>query len=89
MLTEGLLRAQMVQQQFELLFPGKVLRIHMGHDTREIDTLVREYWSLRRKLMDLLDEYSAKRRRQQPIKPAMVSLFLRLGRRNILKLSLS
>ena len=79
----------MVQQQFEHLFPGKVLRIHMGHDTREIDTLVREYWNLRRKLMDLLDEYSAKRGRQQPVKPAMVSFFLTLGCQNTLKLSLS
>ena len=66
--------AQMVQQQFESLFPGRVLRVHMAHDTREIDSLVSEYWRLRRKLLDQLDEYSEHRRRQRPVKPAQACL---------------
>ena len=53
---------QMVEQQFQHLFPGKVLRVHMAHDTRELDSLVREYWKLRRRLLDLLDDYSNKRK---------------------------
>lgn len=62
----------MVQQQFEHLFREEVLCVHMAHDTREIDSLVSEYWSLRRKLLDLLDEYSDCRKHQRPVKPAKV-----------------
>ena len=63
---------QMVEQQFQHLFPGKVLRVHMAHDTREIDSLVSEYWKLRRRLLDLLDDYSNKRKHGRPVKPAQV-----------------
>ena len=67
----------MVQRQFESLFPGRVLRVHMAHDTREIDSLVSEYWRLRRKLLDQLDDYSEQRKRLQPVKPAQARLWLR------------
>ena len=67
---------QMVERQFESLFPGKVLRVHMAHDTREIDSLVSEYWRLRRKLLDQLDDYSEQRKRLQPVKPAQACLWL-------------
>ena len=66
----------MVQRQFESLFPGRVLRVHMAHDTREIDSLVSEYWRLRRKLLDQLDDYSEQRKRLQPVKPAQARLWL-------------
>ncbi len=67
----------MVQRQFESLFLGRVLRVHMAHDTREIDSLVSEYWRLRRKLLDQLDDYSEQRKRLQPVKPAQARLWLR------------
>ena len=63
----------MVEQQFEHLFPGKVLRVHMAHDTREIDSLVTEYWRLRRKLLDLLDDAAHRRKRLQAPKTAQAS----------------
>ena len=63
---------QMVEQQFQHLFPDKVLRVHMAHDTREIDSLVSEYWKLRRRLLDLLDDYSNKRKHGRLVKPAQV-----------------
>ena len=63
---------QMVQRQFQSLFPGRVLRVHMAHDTREIDSLVSEYWRLRRKLLDQLDEYREHRKRLRPVRPAQV-----------------
>ncbi len=65
---------QMVEQQFQHLFPDKVLRVHMAHDTREIDSLVSEYWKLRRRLLDLLDDYSNKRKHGRHVKPAQVRL---------------
>ena len=66
----------MVERQFESLFPGRVLRVHMAHDTREIDALVSEYWRLRRKLLDQLDECSEDRKRQRPVRPAQACLRL-------------
>lgn len=74
--VHGMHVVQMVERQFESLFPGKVLRVHMAHDVREIDSLVSEYWRLRRKLLDQLDDYSEQRKRLQPVKPAQACHWL-------------
>ncbi len=51
--------AQMVQQHFQRLFGGEVVRVHMAVDTRRVDGLVREYLHTRQKLLDLLDPTSS------------------------------
>ena len=54
-LRSELCSTQMVEQQFQRLFAGDVLRVHMAYDTRSIDGLVHEYLRIRHKLLDALD----------------------------------
>ena len=69
---------QMVERQFEGVFPGRVLRVRLGVDTRSIDSLIREYWRTRQKAVDLLDEYKSLRQRKRSVKrrkvPAMAAV---------------
>ena len=64
----GCARAQMVARHFERLFPGRVSHVRMAVDTRDVDSLIREYWKLRQKAIDLLDEYESARKRGRPVK---------------------
>jgi hypothetical protein len=68
------LAPQMVERQFEGVFPGRVLRVRLGVDTRAIDGLIREYWRTRQKAVDLLDEYESLRQRRRSVKRRKVPL---------------
>ena len=59
---------QMVERQFENIFPGRVARVRLAVDTRSIDGLIREYWKTRQKALDLLDEYESLRQRRRSVK---------------------
>ena len=59
---------QMVTRHFERLFPGRVSHVRMAVDTRDVNSLIREYWKLRQKAIDLLDEYESTRKRGKPVK---------------------
>ena len=50
------------------MYDGKVERVHVCYDTRELDKLVAEFNSDLTKLQDLLDDYISQDRRQRRVR---------------------
>ena len=63
-----LLCFQVVQQEFEALFPGEVEHVRLVKDTTTLDSLVGEYTKVKRQLEDLVDEYQGRRKRLLKVK---------------------
>ena len=63
-----LLCSQVVQQEFEALFPGEVEHVRLVKDTTTLDSLVGEYTKVKRQLEDLVDEYQGRRKRLLKVK---------------------
>jgi hypothetical protein len=61
-------RLQLVSRTVEDAFPGAVVRVHAVYDTSRLDPLVREFHQTRRRLADLLDEYTSRLRRRHAVK---------------------
>ncbi len=61
-------RAQLVRRTVEDGFPGAVVRVHAVYDTSRLDPLAREFGQTRRRLADLLDEYTSRLRRRHAVK---------------------
>ena len=59
---------QVVQQEFEALFPGEVEHVRLVKDTTTLDSLVGEYTKVKRQLEDLVDEYQGRRKRLLKVK---------------------
>lgn len=68
--SSGLLacRAQMVKKTTEDAFPGSVVRVHAVYDTSRLEPLTREFKDTRRRLADLLDDYTSRLRRHRSVK---------------------
>lgn len=60
--------AQVVKQEFDELYPGEVEAVHLVRNTRELDPKAAEYKKTVQDLIDLLDDYTSKRRRHKEIK---------------------
>ncbi|KAK9811621.1 hypothetical protein WJX72_007134 [[Myrmecia] bisecta] len=73
-LQQGRTLRQVVEEEFEELYPGLVAKVHLVHDTRELDATVQEYENVRQKLIDVLDDYISKSRRHITIKRRMVTV---------------
>lgn len=71
-----LLSKQMVEQQFQRLFAGDVLRVHMAYDTRSVDGLVHEYLRIRHKLLDALDTSRSHTGRRDAARKAVSSTLI-------------
>ncbi|BDA46964.1 CSC1-like protein At4g02900 [Coccomyxa sp. Obi] len=69
-LESGLTPQEMVEQHFQRLFAGDVLRVHMAYDTRSVDSLVNEYLRIRHKLLDALDTSSSHTGRRDAVRKA-------------------
>ena len=59
---------QVVQQEFEALFPREVEHVRLVKDTTALDSLVVEYTKVKRQLEDLVDEYQGRRKRLLKVK---------------------
>ena len=59
---------QVVEQEFDELFPGQVVAVQPVYDVRELEPLDKEYDKLSRKLWDLVGDYSHKLRDDKKIK---------------------
>ncbi|KAK9859822.1 hypothetical protein WJX84_005942 [Apatococcus fuscideae] len=66
MLAAGYNVEQIVQAEFEDIFPGEVAAVTAVHETWHLDRLVSEYNTRRQSLTDLLDHYTRQRRRHIP-----------------------
>ena len=49
-------------------FPGAVVRVHAVYDTSRLEPLAAEFEQTARRLADLLDDYTSKRRRHRSVK---------------------
>ena len=58
----------MVEREFSELYTGELAAVHMVYMCPDLDKLVAEYDKLNNSLLDLLDGYTAKKRRGKPIK---------------------
>ena len=67
---------QVVQQEFEALFPGEVEHVRLVKDTTTLDSLVGEYTKVKRQLEDLVDEYQGRRKRLLKVKRRTVRLMV-------------
>ena len=61
-------RAQLVKKTTEDAFPGSVVRVHAVYDTSRLVPLTREFSDTRRRLADLLDDYTSRLRRHRSVK---------------------
>ena len=59
---------QLVETEFNKLYPGDVEAVHMVYDCSELDKLVKEYDTLKGKALDLIDTYTTKMRRGKKFK---------------------
>lgn len=59
---------QVVEQEFEELFPGQVVAVQPVYDVRDLEPLDSEYDKLSQKLWDLVGDYSRKLRSDTKIK---------------------
>ena len=57
-----------MREQFNDMYDGKVGRVHVCYDTRELDKLVAEFTSDSTKLQDMLDDYISKDRRRRRVR---------------------
>ena len=60
--------SQLVEKEFNHLYPGEVEAIHLVYDCDDLDKLVTEYDKLKGKALDLIDAYATKMRRGKKIK---------------------
>ena len=67
-----LLNMQMVEEEYEDLFPGQVLAVETVHDTTHLESLTATYSSTSLQLWDLISEYSNKKREGKKIKRSQV-----------------
>lgn len=77
--AEGILEsksmAQMVEDEYEDLFPGEVAAVEAVHDTTNLEARTQDYTKLREKLWDLIAEYTKKKREGKKIKRSEVRVF--------------
>eukprot|EP00891_Asterochloris_glomerata_P001750 jgi/Astpho2/1750/Aster-04171 len=74
LLQSGLTPQEVVQQEFEALFPGEVEQVRLVKDTTTLDSLVGEYTKVKRQLEDLVDEYQGRRKRLLKVKRRTVNV---------------
>ena len=77
MRNQNPLGAQLVQKTVEDAFPGAVVRVHAVYDTSRLEPLAAEFEQTARRLADLLDDYTSKRRRHRSVKRRKVQYFAR------------
>ena len=58
---------QMVEQEYEDLYPGQVAAVHLVYDNRPLRKMQGEYASSRQKMLDLVDKYASLRARGKPV----------------------
>ncbi|KAK9902019.1 hypothetical protein WJX75_001351 [Coccomyxa subellipsoidea] len=68
LLEQGLTVQQMVEQEYEELFPREVEAVHVCYDLADLNGFVKEYEKLKKNLEDLVDDYTSKKRRHKSIK---------------------
>jgi hypothetical protein len=66
---------QMVEQEYEELFPREVEAVHVCYDLADLNGFVKEYEKLKKNLEDLVDDYTSKKRRHKSIKRKKVTSF--------------
>lgn len=64
---------QMVEQEYEELFPREVEAVHVCYDLADLNGFVKEYEKLKKNLEDLVDDYTSKKRRHKSIKRKKVT----------------
>lgn len=64
---------QITEREFQELFPDQVMRVRIVHDTGSLDSLVKDYETIKRQLEDLLDEYLGRHMRMKKIKRKKVN----------------
>ncbi len=67
---------QMVEQEYQELFPGEIEAVHVCYDLADLNGLCGEYEKLKRNLEDLVDDYTSKKRRHKPIKRKKARLIM-------------
>ena len=60
--------AQMVEQEYEELYPGQVAAVHLVYDNRPLRKMQGEYAGAKQKMLDLVDKYASLRARSKPVK---------------------
>ena len=59
---------QMVEQEYEELYPGHVAAVHLVYDNRPLRKMQGEYAGAKQKMLDLVDKYASLRARSKPVK---------------------
>ena len=69
---------QIVEREYEELYPGQVAAVHLVYDNRPLRKMQAEYGSTVQKLLDLVDKYTSQRSRGKPVKRKTVCASLTL-----------
>ena len=64
--------AQMVRSEYDELFEGDVVDVHVVYKTDSLDDLVKQYDSGLRDLEDLIDDYASQKSRDKKVKRKQV-----------------
>ncbi|EIE18583.1 DUF221-domain-containing protein [Coccomyxa subellipsoidea C-169] len=83
LLEDGLTVQQMVEQEYQELFPGEIEAVHVCYDLADLNGLCGEYEKLKRNLEDLVDDYTSKKRRHKPIKRKKARLIMNATSENV------
>ena len=65
---------QLVEGEYNELYPGDVAAVHLVHDNRPLRKMQGEYHSTQQSLLDLIDRYASRRARQKSVKRKTVRL---------------
>lgn len=68
------LDVQLVESEYEELYPGEVAAVHLVHDNRPLRKMQGEYHAVLQSLLDLIDRYASRRARQKPVKRKTVRM---------------
>ena len=67
-----LARVQMVEDEYEDMFPGQVMSVETLHDTTTLEGLAAKYEKLNKQMWDLIGDYSNKQRDCKKVKRKQV-----------------
>lgn len=56
-----------MEREYNELYPHSVEAVNLVYDTTELDSLLKEYNTLKENLQDLLDTYTSQKRRHKKI----------------------
>lgn len=68
--------SQLVENEFNHLYPGEVKAVHMVYNCDDLDKLVTEYDKLKGQALDLIDTYATKMHRGKKVKRKKVGVHL-------------